>query len=704
MASNYVQPAEVQQDTALMKQIEATHSSDGSQVDVKPILKVVEDILLHAAPGIESVINGTRENADELVDMTSVAEFDGILEALACVINKISCELSCKCSGGVDAHTTTMAIFNMLSNYSWEAKVVISLAAFAVNYGDFWLVAQLFNTNPLAKSVSLLKQLPDVIEHAVSLKSLFDAINTLIKAVLDVTKCVVDLKELSTQYISQETESTSTAMALIRIAAYWTIRSMVACASMVTSLLCMSYKHLPSPTETWEWLILGQQVGNINGQLFEKRQAAIYEMLVSLFKMDHPDNMRILKALIYSKDDILPLVDGSTNKTVNIDVLKRKTVLLLISDLDMFTEEVDILAQIYKKRTELNYEIVWLPIVDRSTPWNEENQHKFQQLQLRMPWYTVVKYSLLEPAIIRYIKEVWKFEKKLMLVVLDPQGKVVCLNARHMILIWGNLAYPFTSTRETLLWKENTWSLELLVDDIDSNIPKWIREGKYICLYGGADIEWIRKFTATAKAVARTTGIALEMVYVGNRTGKQVTRNITETINAEKLSSCWRDDFSIWFFWTRLEIMFFSLIDPEKAVENDSIRNEVSSTDPENDAKNNSIFNEVDTVLGFDSSHKEWAIISKAPAEMTRADGETVLKSFYEFNTWEEDARERGFIPALSSKFKQLQTPHHCNKLILPWTNGSVPEKVVCRQCGRPMENYLMFSCCTDEKMQPSQL
>ena len=116
------------------------------------------------------------------------------------------------------------------------------------------------------------------------------------------------------------------------------------------------------------------------------------------------------------------LICFSSHKQVNIDVLRRKTVLLLISDLDMFREEVDVLAQIHNEKEELNYEIVWLPIVDRSTPWNEENQHKFQQLQLRMPWYTVyvVKYSLLEPAIIRYIKEVWKFQKKLVLVGLDP--------------------------------------------------------------------------------------------------------------------------------------------------------------------------------------------------------------------------------------------------------------------------------------------
>lgn len=37
-------------------------------------------------------------------------------------------------------------------------------------------------------------------------------------------------------------------------------------------------------------------------------------MLLRLFEMPHLDNLRILKALIYNKDDILPLLDG-TSKT-----------------------------------------------------------------------------------------------------------------------------------------------------------------------------------------------------------------------------------------------------------------------------------------------------------------------------------------------------------------------------------------------------
>lgn len=40
-------------------------------------------------------------------------------------------------------------------------------------------------------------------------------------------------------------------------------------------------------------------------------------MLVRLFDTVHIDNMKILKALIYAKDDQLPLFDGSSKRRVS---------------------------------------------------------------------------------------------------------------------------------------------------------------------------------------------------------------------------------------------------------------------------------------------------------------------------------------------------------------------------------------------------
>lgn len=161
-------------------------------------------------------------------------------------------------------------------------------------------------------------------------------------------------------------------------------------------------------------------------------------------------------------------------------MLRKKIVLLYITDLHHISDqEVVIFEQMYQEsrqdstRLESQYELVWIPIVEKGAPWTETKQ-KFERLQSMMPWYSVYDPSLLEPASIRYIKEVWLFNTKPMLVVLDPQGKVVNLNAVHMMWIWGSMAYPFSSLREEALWKDETWGLALLADTIDPLLFDWV--------------------------------------------------------------------------------------------------------------------------------------------------------------------------------------------------------------------------------------
>jgi len=45
-------------DTAMMKQIQATHAPDGREFPVKPLLHIVEDIFLRATPalGMTSIV------------------------------------------------------------------------------------------------------------------------------------------------------------------------------------------------------------------------------------------------------------------------------------------------------------------------------------------------------------------------------------------------------------------------------------------------------------------------------------------------------------------------------------------------------------------------------------------------------------------------------------------------------------------------
>lgn len=154
--------------------------------------------------------------------------------------------------------------------------------------------------------------------------------------------------------------------------------------------------------------------------------------------------------------------------------------LLLFSGLEFSTDELLILEQIYNeskahtKRQDNRYELVWIPIVDQTSEWTDQKQIQFESLRDSMPWYSVYHPSLISKAVIWFIQSEWKYKNKPILVVLDAQGRVACPNAIHMMWIWGSAAFPFTSSKEENLWKDETWRLELLVDGIDSEILNWV--------------------------------------------------------------------------------------------------------------------------------------------------------------------------------------------------------------------------------------
>ncbi|KAL6351613.1 hypothetical protein AAG906_040967 [Vitis piasezkii] len=689
-------------DNGIMKQIHAIHVPDGRDFDVKPLLRIVENILLRttssttltpALPGVP--LGSTQAQLDALEDKTLQDGSSNMIDLLAHTINKISCEISCKCTSGGDAHATAVAVFNILSSYSWDAKVVLALAAFATTYGEFWLVAHLYPTNPLAKSVAILKQLPDILEHTDALKPKFEALSSLIKVMVDVAKCIVQFKELPPQYITPDTPAMVTAIAHIPTAVYWTIRSIVACASQIASLIGMSHEHIASTMDAWELSGLAHKVSNMYGhlqsQLYlcqqhinDKKHIEAYMMLVRLFETPHIDNMKIIRVLIYAKDDQPPLFDGLSKRKVSLDILRRKNVLLFISELEVPHEELFILDQMYQEsrqdptRPESQYEVVWMPMVDRSTPWTEEKNRQFETLKSMMPWHSVDHPSSIDLAVIKYIKEMWGFNKKPLLVVLDPQGRVVNNNAIHMMWIWGSLAFPFTSLREEGLWKGETWRMELLADTIDPIIHNWISEGSYICLFGGEDMEWIRKFCILAKAIARAAGIRLEMLYVGKSNPREKIQKINAIISTDNLSHTLPDLHLVWFFWVRLESMWYSKMQHGKTVESDPIMQEIVS------------------MLSFDGSDQGWVVFSKGSGEMTKAKGENIVRCLSDYDVWKNNVSSKGFLGALNDYLREIHTPHHCNRLILPGTTGSIPERVVCAECGRPMEKFVMYRCCTD--------
>ncbi|OMO69209.1 hypothetical protein COLO4_29199 [Corchorus olitorius] len=679
-------------DTVMLKQIQAVHIPDGRDINVRPLLSIVEDIFNRA----DSIVTPSMQaHAEALQDQTYQNNVTEMIEALSFLIDRISCEIAFKCTETAEAHATTMSILNMVSSYPWDVKLVIALSAFAVNYGEFWLLAQSYTSNQLAKNLAILKQVPEILQHTSMLKSRFDTIRSLIRAMLDIANCIVEFKELPPKYIAYDFSAMSSAMDHIPVAIYWTIRSMLTSASQITGLSGFGNEYLLSTTESWELSTLVHKLNNMHShlrnllascrkQIDDRKFMEAYQNLLYLFETAQIENMKVLKALLNPKNDPLPLFDGATKRRVNLDVLRRRNVLLLISDLDILPEKIAILEQIYNEsrsqpsRLESQYEFVWLPVLDPTVPLSETSQEKFERLRSMMTWYTLNHPSMIDRAVFKFIREVWHFEKKPLLVVLDPQGQVVCPNALHMMWIWGSLAFPFTTPREEALWKAETWRLELLVGGIDPVIQNWITEGRFIFLYGGEDIEWIRKFTSSVKAFSRASGLSVEMVYVGKSNPKERVRRNMATIIAEKLSYCLPDLTAVWYFWIRIESMWYSKHQLGKTDDNDPITREIM------------------TLLSYDGSAGGWALLSRGTAEMTKAKGSAFLSCLSDYTLWAEEMREKGLVPTIHDYFLKHPAPHHCNRLVLPGFAGRIPERVSCFDCGRIMEKYILYQCCDE--------
>ena len=144
----------------------------------------------------------------------------------------------------MDVHTIVMDILRLIKHYSWESKVVLAVVAFAVTFGEFRASLQLYQTNPLAKSLSLLKQLPELLEHAVELRPKLDALYALTREILDVTKKIVEFYDIPRVYFTAESPEILAAVSHIPTAVYWTIRGIVVSSTQILALTGMGIEYV----------------------------------------------------------------------------------------------------------------------------------------------------------------------------------------------------------------------------------------------------------------------------------------------------------------------------------------------------------------------------------------------------------------------------------------------------------------------------
>ncbi|KAG2689955.1 hypothetical protein I3760_09G164500 [Carya illinoinensis] len=443
-------------DGQLLSQIYETHLPPIQIFDPTSLFTHIKEVLYLATHIVDNALLGTRD-LESLEGQESWNMAD-MYNHLSCTIEQISSELAVKSPDGAsELRKTSMSILKNVSSYSWAAKAVLTLAAFALDYGDFWTLSQLQSLDQLAKAVGIEK----VLAHDPPLKrpdlqkweKEIGEVSNLIKDTLEVIEFVVELERLSELADTYgNILALTTAKDCIPLHAYWAIITIVACTTQ------MFYLSSDNSDKELELSPLTQQM-NLTLNLLKKNIKDCHQQIAEVKKYQQeeevPEIPKILdgfKAMIFAEENLQPVVltDGSTNKMVSLDVLKKKNVLLFVSDIDISVEEISILKPIFDgTRTDDQYEIVWIPMVEQ---WTDDTQTKFEMLQSNMPWYIMQHFSkVVDIGDSFSTDQWWSLKNEPIVVNINPQGEVEHPNAVRMIRLWGMNSFPFTITAEKAL-------------------------------------------------------------------------------------------------------------------------------------------------------------------------------------------------------------------------------------------------------------
>ncbi|KAK7312032.1 hypothetical protein RJT34_10579 [Clitoria ternatea] len=666
----------------LMKKLLLTHDPDGRRLDSETLLLAVGNIMFHASTVV--VASNLYSASFQKNDITEI-ETHGCSEPIGYTITKIS-KIFCKCSGEGDINSRIMSLFDLIGKYSWDAKVVLVLAAFAIRYGEFWQLVQPHPGNTLAALISSIKQLPCDLKP---LKLQIKALSLLVKIMMDVAMCIIKFESMPLQHIEPGNEISIVTKSQIYEAVYWITRSCLACFSQVTDFTTKKYEQVYSDSTViavWELSSLMYRLSdicsNLRGQVDlcqEEIERNLYDRLLNLFGEEHIDNQKVLTLLFPSKN-YLPLKDCSTQVKLGVSELKDKIVLLLITKPQLLApEEIFLLVQQtcehpLNERLRESYKIVWFPLPPSDT-WTDVEESSFNFLSDLLPWHAVRKPRLISSAVVKYIREQWNYKDEPIMVTLDSNGKVTNCNALDMIKIWGERVYPFSASKEVELWQNQNLTMQLLLDDINPLFAFWVEQGKSICLYGSENLVWIQQFNDKITEL-KQAGLQLETIYVGNSELGEHVRKITARTGETNLSDP-LPFTNVQAFWLRLESMRRSKLKLGKTPNSDHVLEELSA------------------LLDMDHREEGWAVIgSGSSSDIFRLQGVKVMEFLRKCSELGENIAnlELSSVPRnfLDSTFLAGSCRH----------SYSVPSRgneelilkiIICQVCKRLMKKFVVY-------------
>nr|POF24142.1 protein sieve element occlusion b [Quercus suber] len=134
----------------------------------------------------------------------------------------------------------TKSIIGKLQGYSWHAQAVLTLAAFASDYGDFCRhIDQFHSSDHLTKPVGIMKRIPVLRTQPKIDDKHKDAIlklNKLIKETLNFIDCIVMLGHRSVKHGDQENHDEQKSSNNISYYVLWAIITVEACTTWMSCL------------------------------------------------------------------------------------------------------------------------------------------------------------------------------------------------------------------------------------------------------------------------------------------------------------------------------------------------------------------------------------------------------------------------------------------------------------------------------------
>ncbi|CAL5208251.1 unnamed protein product [Lathyrus oleraceus] len=570
----------------------------------------------------------------------------------------ISCQMITTRSAAHCVHQTTLWILQNLRSYSWDAKALITLAAFTLEYGNYLHLTRVTATDPIGNSLRQLNQ--------IQTRNISTDITELVSFIVHK---LLHLKEWATWsaegYDPEDVPALTEALQEIPVFVYWTIASIVASTG---NLVGVSDYKLSDYRERLSGIVQKLVVHLNNCEL----QISYIDDLFNRRKIfDKPkDIVDFLKALIHRNGTDSPQIyEGDIHVKMGLEIFRHKHVLLFISSLDSIEDEISLLNSIYKRLQESSkesikgfkkedFKILWIPVVNN---WDDIRKERFRVLKSGIKWYAVEYFYELpghriitDPERIGYIGNP-------IIPVFNPQGYMANIDAMDLIFQWGIDAFPFRKSDGidlTLKWK---W----LWDVIKKATPGLqVKGDRYIFIYGGTNNKWIQDFTLELEKIKRHETLKRADVIIENyQLGKEDPNRVPS-------------------FW----------IGVERKKQNKKHQ----------EALDCEIQDIVKSLFCLKRDPQGWIILSKGQNIKLLGHGEPAYQTLAEFQNWKDRVLEKeGFDMAFKEyyemKAKELSGRQPCEVVNVDTYSSNVIATIACPNpmCGRVMEvSSVHYKCC----------